>query len=137
MDKETEDLARRQREALAEGRAAEEAGEPVIYIHGRPYADPANGPSASRAGARPTASPAARDADDERLRDIQIDNASMMMTLVESTAENMAFIRENLSQLAEPDRGAIAAAYGRIVAEAARDHRHSVAPRTHDLDMDL
>lgn len=137
MDKETEDLARRQREALAEGRAAEEAGEPVIYIHGRPYADPANDPSASSEGTRPPASPAARDSDDERLRDIQTDNATMMMTLVESTAENMAFIRKNLSQLAEPDRGAVVAAYGRIVAEATRDHQHSVAPRTHDLDMDL
>jgi len=30
----------RQREALREGRRAEAAGLPVIYIHGRPYADP-------------------------------------------------------------------------------------------------
>lgn len=137
MDKETEDLARRQREALAEGRAAEEAGQPVIYIHGRPYADPANGPSASSEGTRPPATLATRDGGNERLGDVESDNASMMMTLVESTAENMAFIRKNLSQLAEPDRGAVAAAYGRIVAEAARDHRHSLARRTHDLDMDL
>lgn len=34
----------RQREALREGRRAEAAGLPVIYIHGRPYADPAADP---------------------------------------------------------------------------------------------
>ncbi len=137
MDKETEDLARRQREALAEGRAAEEAGQPVIYIHGRPYADPAGEFSPSSEGTRPPATLATRDVGNERLRDIESDNTTMMMKLIESTAETMAFIRKNLSQLAEPDRRVVAAAYGRIVAEAARDHRHSAAPRTHDLDMDL
>lgn len=34
----------RQREALREGRQAEDEGRPVIYIHGRPYADPADDP---------------------------------------------------------------------------------------------
>ena len=31
-----------QAKAIAEGRQAEREGKPVIYIHGRPYADPAN-----------------------------------------------------------------------------------------------
>jgi len=31
-----------QRAALKNGRRAEQAGQPVIYIHGRPYADPAS-----------------------------------------------------------------------------------------------
>ena len=61
MDKETEDLARRQREALAEGRAAEVAGEPVIYIHGRPYADPAVDSFAPGDGALRPAKLATRD----------------------------------------------------------------------------
>jgi len=34
------DLIDAQRAALETGRRAEEAGQPVIYIHGRPYADP-------------------------------------------------------------------------------------------------
>lgn len=37
-------VEQRQREALREGRRAEAAGLPVIYIHGRPYADPAADP---------------------------------------------------------------------------------------------
>lgn len=39
----TEQLAgieARQRDAVREGREAEAEGRPVIYIHGRPYADP-------------------------------------------------------------------------------------------------
>ncbi|MFD1882502.1 hypothetical protein ACFSCT_12335 [Paracoccus pacificus] len=59
------------------------------------------------------------------------------MKLVESTAENMAFIRKNLSQLAAQDRGAVEAAYGRILAEAAEDDQHSVAPSKREMDMDL
>ena len=35
-----DDLLRIQREALAQGIAALKAGRRVIYIHGRPYADP-------------------------------------------------------------------------------------------------
>lgn len=31
-----------QREAVREGREAEKAGKPVIYVHGRPYADPSS-----------------------------------------------------------------------------------------------
>ena len=80
---------------------------------------------------------ASEDDGNERLRDIESDNASMMMTLVQSTAENMTFIRNNLSQLAERDRGAVEAAYGRILAEAAADQRHSLAPGKRELDMDL
>ncbi|SFA58328.1 hypothetical protein SAMN04487972_12020 [Paracoccus halophilus] len=137
MDKDIEDLAERQREALAEGRAAEKAGQPVIYIHGRPYADPAGESFAPGEGALRPAKLATRDDGDERLRDIESGNASMMMKLVESTAENMAFIRENLSQLAARDRGAVEAAYGRILAEAAADHQHSAASRKRELDMDL
>lgn len=136
MDKDIESLAARQREASAEGRAAEKAGRSVIYIHGRPYADPAGEASAPIEGTRPPAKLASED-DKERLRDIESDNASMMMTLVQSTAENMTFIRNNLSQLAERDRGAVEAAYGRILAEAAADQRHSLAPGKRELDMDL
>lgn len=33
-------LKARQEEAAREGRAAEAEGQPVIYVHGRPYADP-------------------------------------------------------------------------------------------------
>lgn len=43
----TEQLAglhARQAEAAREGRAAEAEGRPVIYIHGRPYADPGEAP---------------------------------------------------------------------------------------------
>lgn len=137
MDKDFEDLAERQREALAEGRAAEKAGQPVIYIHGRPYADPAGETFASGEDALRPAKLATRDSGHERLKDIESDNASMMMTLVESTAENMAFIRKNLSQLAARDRGAVEAAFGRILAEAAADQRHSLAPGKRELDMDL
>ncbi len=137
MDKDIESLAARQREALAEGRAAEKAGRSVIYIHGRPYADPAGEASASSEGTRPPAKLATHDDGNERLRDIESENASMIMTLVQSTAENMAFIRKNLSQLAERDRGAVEAAYGRILAEAAADQRHSLAPGERELDMDL
>jgi len=36
------DLINAQRAALEKGRRAEAAGQPVIYIHGRPYADPAS-----------------------------------------------------------------------------------------------
>jgi len=36
------DLIDAQRAALEKGRRAEDAGQPVIYIHGRPYADPAS-----------------------------------------------------------------------------------------------
>lgn len=95
MDKDLENLAGRQREALADGHAAERAWQPVIYIHGRPYADAAGKFVTSNEGARPAA------------------------------------------QLAARDRGAVEAAYGRILAEAAEDHRHSVAPRKSELDMDL
>lgn len=137
MDKDFEDLAERQREALAEGRAAEKAGQPVIYIHGRPYADPAGESSPSSEGTRPPATLATRDDGHERRRDIESENASMMMKLVQSTAENMAFIRKNLSQLVARDRGAVEAAYGRILAEAAEDHQHSGASRKRELDMDL
>lgn len=73
----------------------------------------------------------------EKLTEIQSDNASMMMKLVDSTAENMAFIRDNLSQLDGRDRGAVRAAYGRMIAGAAKDHQHSIAKRKRDLDMDL
>ena len=137
MDKDIESLAERQREALAEGRAAEKAGQSVIYIHGRPYADPAGESFASGEDALRPAKLATRDGGNERLRDIESDNASMMMKLVESTAENMAFIRKNLSQLAARDRGAVEAAFGRILAEAAEDHQHSAASRKRELDMDL
>ena len=34
------DFIAAQRAALEKGRRAEKAGQPVIYIHGRPYADP-------------------------------------------------------------------------------------------------
>ena len=78
MDKDIENLAGRQRKALAEGRAAETTGQPVIYIHGRPYA--------SNEGTRPG------------------------------------------SKLAARDHRAV---------EVAEDHRHSVAPRKSELDMDL
>ena len=37
-------LEARQRDAVREGRAAEAEGRPVIYVHGRPYADPAAAP---------------------------------------------------------------------------------------------
>ncbi|SDE82587.1 hypothetical protein SAMN05421538_11236 [Paracoccus isoporae] len=137
MDKDIESLAARQREALAEGRAAEKAGQPVIYIHGRPYADPAGEAFASSEDNRPPVKLATQNDGSERLRDIESDNASMMMTLVQSTAENMAFIRKNLSQLAERDCGAVEAAYGRILAEAAADQRHSLYPGKRELDMDL
>ncbi len=33
-------LEARQRDAVREGREAEAEGRPVIYVHGRPYADP-------------------------------------------------------------------------------------------------
>lgn len=137
MDKDIESLAARQREASAEGRAAEKAGQPVIYIHGRPYADPAGEAFASSKGTRLPAKLATHNDGSERLRDIESDNASMMMTLAQNTAENMAFIRNNLSQLAARDRGAVEAAYGRILAEAAADQRHSPAPGKRELDMDL
>jgi len=39
------DLIHAQRAALEKGRRAEEAGQPVIYIQGRPYADPASQPA--------------------------------------------------------------------------------------------
>lgn len=86
MDKDIENLAGRQRKALAEGRAAETTGQPVIYIHGRPYADPAGKSFASNEGTRPG------------------------------------------SKLAARDHRAV---------EVAEDHRHSVAPRKSELDMDL
>lgn len=35
-----DDLPARQAKAVREGRRAESAGRPVIYIHGRPYKDP-------------------------------------------------------------------------------------------------
>ena len=35
-----EELMQRQREALSEGARAEREGRRVLYIHGRPYADP-------------------------------------------------------------------------------------------------
>ena len=38
----------RQAAALAEGRKAEAEGRPVIYIHGRPYADPGHDASAQQ-----------------------------------------------------------------------------------------
>lgn len=44
------ELRARQATALAEGRAAEAAGRPVIYIHGRPYADPASAPQEAATG---------------------------------------------------------------------------------------
>lgn len=136
MDKDIENLAARRQEALAEGRAAEKAGRSINYIHGRPYADPAGAASASSEGTRSPAMLARHDDGSDRLRDIESDNASMM-TLVENTAENMAFIRNNLSRLAAQDRGAVEAAYGRILAEAAADRRQRLAPRKRELDMDL
>lgn len=86
---------------------------------------------------RPVAAIAASANGRERLSDIQADNASMMMKLVEHTAENMTFIRDNLSQLAARDRPAVEAAYGRMIAEAAKDHQHSAAQKKRDLGMDL
>lgn len=42
-----------QAEALEAGRKAEAKGDPVIYIHGRPYADPATDPTPDEHGKSP------------------------------------------------------------------------------------
>jgi len=42
-----------QAEALKAGRKAEAKGQPVIYIHGRPYADPATDPTPEEHGKSP------------------------------------------------------------------------------------
>lgn len=46
-------LAARQRAAIKTGREAEAAGRRVIYIHGRPYADPGDDAEADAHGESP------------------------------------------------------------------------------------
>lgn len=40
--------------AVKAGREAEAAGQPVIYIHGRPYAEPAETPATTKTKAQET-----------------------------------------------------------------------------------
>lgn len=53
-------LQARQKEAAREGRAAESEGLPVIYVHGRPYADP-GAEEATPGEARPHPAPNRRE----------------------------------------------------------------------------
>jgi len=56
MDQMTAD-AKRQAEAVATGRRAEAEGRPVIYVHGRPYADPGDEEGRQQAAGRPAGRP--------------------------------------------------------------------------------
>lgn len=86
------------------------------------------------------------DAKSENLADIEADSASMMMKLVKDTAENLTFIRENLSQLPPEHQASVGEVFTRVIKDAAGhygiemlsgDRSVTITGKGSDLDMDL
>ncbi len=82
----------------------------------------------------------------ENLAEIEGDSASMMMKLVKDTAENLTFIRENLSQLPPEHQASVGEVFTRVIKDAAGhygiemlsgDRSVTITGKGSDLDMDL
>lgn len=86
------------------------------------------------------------EAKSKNLADIEADSASMMMKLVKDTAENLTFIRENLSQLPPEHQASVGEVFTRVIKDAAGhygiemlsgDRSVTITGKGSDLDMDL
>lgn len=120
------DLLRQQQARVAAGREAEAKGERVIYVHGQPYADPGDereNIAYGRTG---------------NLQQIEAASADMMISLVDRVKDDMAFIRENITQLPAQGRSQVTDAYRQLVTEAAAEvEQDRQAERRHDDGRDL